>query len=241
MNNPRYGNTQIDKLGGLLRNEPLTEEHLTQLDGYRRSFAEAYDHVVSEVRVKLALEPTGRPAKSTTAIVDKLQRESIRLSQMQDIAGCRIIVPDIAAQDGTLNELMKIFVLTVVDRRLKPSNGYRAVHAIVESKGKLIEIQLRTNIQHVWAEVSEKFADIVDPTIKYGGGTEEFRQYLSSSSALIARVEEYETKIAFLAAHRGVDQKLLDDMRAEVQSIKLEIKKTADDAIEAVQQQGKIK
>ncbi|GAC1306974.1 MAG: hypothetical protein NVSMB21_10350 [Vulcanimicrobiaceae bacterium] len=39
-----------------------------------------------------------RTAKSTSSIVAKLQRESTRLSQIQDIAGCRIVVPTIAAQ-----------------------------------------------------------------------------------------------------------------------------------------------
>jgi putative GTP pyrophosphokinase len=66
------------------------------LDEYRRSFGSAYDAVVNGIRDNLGLEPTGRPAKSTGAILAKLRRERIRLTQIQDIAGCRIIVDGIA-------------------------------------------------------------------------------------------------------------------------------------------------
>jgi ppGpp synthetase/RelA/SpoT-type nucleotidyltranferase len=51
------------------------------------------------IRDQLGLEPTGRPAKSTTSITEKLHRESIRLTQIQDIAGCRIVISDIAEQE----------------------------------------------------------------------------------------------------------------------------------------------
>lgn len=43
--------------------------------------------VVGQIRDRLKLEPTGRPLKTTQAIVEKLRREKTRLSQMQDIAG----------------------------------------------------------------------------------------------------------------------------------------------------------
>ncbi|SRR6266496_656574 len=90
---------QIDRLGDRLRKGDISEEDLRLLDSYRRSFTDAYDEVVGKIRDQLGLEPTGRPAKSTTSIIDKLQRETIRLSQMQDIAGCRIVVPLLASQD----------------------------------------------------------------------------------------------------------------------------------------------
>src|SRR5436190_19232307 len=91
--------TQVDRLGDRLKRGNITEEDLRLLDQYRRSFADAYETVVGMIRDTLELEPTGRPAKSTTSIADKLKRESIRLTQIQDIAGCRIIVADIAEQD----------------------------------------------------------------------------------------------------------------------------------------------
>ena len=163
--------TQVDKLGDRLRKGDITEADLRLLDDYRRSFSEAYEFVVRAIRDELGLEPTGRPAKSTTSIIEKLLRESIRLSQIQDIAGCRLVVSGIEEQNGTVTLLQKLFRgVTVVDRRKNPSHGYRAVHLIVRHEGKLVEIQVRTSLQHLWAELCEKEADVFDPLIKYGGG-----------------------------------------------------------------------
>lgn len=71
--------TQVDRLGDRLRKGNITEDDLRLLDQYRRSFREAYDTAIGRIRNELSLEPTGRPAKSTTSISDKLRRESIRL------------------------------------------------------------------------------------------------------------------------------------------------------------------
>jgi putative GTP pyrophosphokinase len=180
-----FSKTQIDKLGDRLRTEEPSEEDLRQLDGYRRSFMNAYEHVAKIVRDQLNLEPTGRPAKSNASVREKLRRESIRLSQMQDIAGCRVIVDGLDEQDRTVKAMSAAFSdITIVDRRIHPSHGYRAVHVIVDVDGKHVEIQVRTMLQHVWAELSEKCADVFDPALKYGGG----RADLSAILAAISRV-----------------------------------------------------
>ena len=95
--------TQIDKLGERLRVGSISDDDLRLLDEYRRSFSAAYEFVVGVISKQLGLEPTGRPAKSTTSIAEKLQRESIRLTQIQDIAGCRVVVSDIPHKSGSLN------------------------------------------------------------------------------------------------------------------------------------------
>jgi putative GTP pyrophosphokinase len=160
------------------------------LDSYRRSFADSYENVVGRIRGQLALEPTGRPAKSTTSIIDKLQRESIRLSQMQDIAGCRLTVADIGVQDEVVAQLKGLFrTVTIVDRRQHPSHGYRAVHIIIDDSGKFVEVQIRTSLQHLWAELSEKLSDVVDGAIKYGGGDEYALLLLNRMSYHIMKLE----------------------------------------------------
>ena len=57
-----------------------------------------------------------------------------------------------------------------------------------------IEIQVRSSLQHLWAEVSEKSSDVLDPTIKYGGGIESWRNFLSRSSESVAAYEEFEKR-----------------------------------------------
>jgi putative GTP pyrophosphokinase len=190
-----FTKSQIDRLGERLRKGSPSEADLRLLDEYRRSFGEAYDEVVRTIKKRLNLQPTGRPAKSTTSIIEKLRRESIRLSQVQDIAGCRVIVANVRAQDRAVQLLQKAFLNTVVlNRKTTPSHGYRAIHVTVRISETLIEIQVRSTLQHLWAEFSERLADKVDPAIKYGGGHEQIRQALSQASELVAEYEDLESK-----------------------------------------------
>ena len=170
-----------------------TEADLRLLDEYRRSFGQAYDAVVRMIRKRLNLKPTGRPAKSTSSIIAKLRRESSRLSQVQDIAGCRVIVANIKAQERAVQSLRRAFPnAIIVDRRTNPSHGYRAVHVIARISEQLIEVQVRSTLQHLWAEFSERLSDRVDPSIKYGSGNAQIRQVLSQTSEMVTEFEDLE-------------------------------------------------
>jgi hypothetical protein len=196
--------TSIDALGERLRGGNLSDDDLRQLDSYRRTFADAYESVISAVR-GLGLEPTGRPAKSTPAIVAKLRRGSIRLSQMQDIAGCRLVVDDRHHQDEAVHSLSKLFDQAVInDRRARPSHGYRAVHVIVTIDSRTVEIQVRTTLQHIWAETCEKVSDITGTGIKYGMGTPVHRDIFDALSEYIAVFEE-----AYLEAPPVTEEQIL--------------------------------
>lgn len=224
--------TQIDRLGDRLKRDDITEPDLRLLDDYRRSFSEPYETVVKAIRARLAMEPTGRPAKSTPSIAYKLRRESIRLSQMQDIAGCRLVVEDLLAQDNTVLELRQAFDQTTEsDRRHKPSHGYRAVHVIVEIGGKAIEVQVRTSLQHLWAEQSEKLSDLVDPAIKYGGGDEIYRSTLLARSKLVGNIEATRQRLTNLNI-RGEEKaqlaKELSELEIEIQSLMQELVAAVD-------------
>lgn len=184
---------QIDRLGNRLRKGGVGADDLRLLNSYRQSFARDYEVVIGKIRDQLDLETTGRPAKSTSSIIDKLQRESIRLTQVQDIAGCRIIVNDIVAQDQVVARVLALFNKSAItDRRAHPSHGYRAVHIVVNMGDKQIEIQIRTMLQHVWAELSEKLSDVVDKSVKYGGGGEEIVRPLHMLSDSIHALETKE-------------------------------------------------
>src|SRR5262249_17324000 len=76
------------------------------------------------------------------------------------------------------------------DRRIHPSHGYRAVHVIIKNSEKTIEVQIRTELQHDWSELSEKLSDKIDPFIKYGGGDKEIQKWLCDISAKIKSYEK---------------------------------------------------
>jgi putative GTP pyrophosphokinase len=183
--------TQVDCLGQRLKEGSHSEEDLRLLDNYRGTFTETYEAVLQSLRLR-GVFPTGR-LKTTGSIVEKLRRESIRLSQIQDIAGCRVVVGGVLEQDRLAARLKADFPdAEVKDRRDRPSHGYRAIHVIVKLNRKAIEIQVRTSLQHLWAEVSEKASDVFDPAIKYGGGPREWQKFLADCSVLIAHLEGME-------------------------------------------------
>ena len=182
--------TQIDKLGERLKEGSASQDDLRMLDDYRDSFSDVLMPVLEVLR-RHGFEPTSRIAKTTQSIVGKLQREkTLRLSRMQDIAGCRVIVHDITEQDQFVATLQRDFPdSNVIDRRQKPSHNYRAVHVIAKISGKLVEIQIRTPLQHLWAKVSEQLSDVIDREIKYGGGSESWQATLTNAAQAINMYE----------------------------------------------------
>jgi putative GTP pyrophosphokinase len=181
----------VDQLGDRLRMQ-VTEADLRLLDQHRRTFRPDYDHVVAVLRSDVGIDVSGRPAKSTAATVDKLNRGSMRLSQMQDIAGCRTVVIDVAEQDRLVAVIAGRLPCAVSDRRMQPSHGYRAVHIVARPMQLPIEIQVRTRLQHLWAEISEKFADEFGIEVKYGRGLPAVRRALDATSSLVAQIERLE-------------------------------------------------
>ncbi|HUO09923.1 MAG TPA: hypothetical protein VM008_16585 [Phycisphaerae bacterium] len=145
--------SKVDRLGERLREGSPTEEDLQVLETYKQSFGPAYESVLEKLR-RRAVSVKGRPEKSTLSIVAKLRREKMRLARMQDIAGCRIVVNDIIEQNSLVEELKQDFPMAgVKDRRAVPSHGYRALHIIVKVFGKPVEIQIRSALQQLWAEI----------------------------------------------------------------------------------------
>jgi hypothetical protein len=117
---------------------------------------------------------THRP-KTTQTIIEKLRRErGMALARVQDLAGIRIVgAISFDQQDQLAAEIARLFPPDpreprIVDRRAEPSQGYRAVHVIVSLDGITIEIQVRTLMQHVWADLMERLADRLGRQIRYG-------------------------------------------------------------------------
>jgi putative GTP pyrophosphokinase len=222
----KLSKSQLDKLGERLKNDNITEDDLRTLNDYRLSFGETYNTVIKSIRTELKLEPTGRPAKSTTSISDKLRRESIRLTQIQDIAGCRLVVENLKSQEDTTKSLTDLFPGSLVlDRRIKPSHGYRAVHVVVSVMGNRIEVQVRTALQHNWAELCEKLSDTIDPAIKYGGGNSTVREVLDNYNQVVIGQEDIEKNLIVLRqAQVELSQaELSDEERGLLRAVQLQI------------------
>ncbi len=200
-----WSKTRIDQLGIRLRASSVTPEDLELLDEYRLEFSNACIQVTNVLEQHF-VRVTARSAKSTRSIAEKLQRESIRFSQMQDVAGCRVIVDGAGSQDDAVQLIPKLLeVRSVVDRRMDPSAGYRAVHLVVVKESRLVEVQIRTLLQDRWAGISETLAYMLDPKIKYGGGSTLITAMLGRYSRLVAKVEELDQPLERRSAKQGVD------------------------------------
>lgn len=108
--------------------------------------------------------------KRMDRIVDKLVRfPKMRLSQMEDIAGCRAVLADTDEVARVLRRVRRNRwdIVRLHDYARHPkSSGYRAIHVIVRRDGRLVEIQLRTLGQHAWAEAVEAWTLRSDYNVK---------------------------------------------------------------------------
>ncbi|MBF0316433.1 MAG: hypothetical protein HQK50_19145 [Oligoflexia bacterium] len=190
----------------------ISSDHLEQLTSYRSTFKDSLKFVIDKIR-ELGLSIASGRIKTNVSIITKLIREkSIRLSQIQDIVGCRIVVDTIATQNSVVDLLKNNFDVSVIDdRRAMPNHGYRSVHLIVSVDGKLVEIQIRTIYQDSWAQFSEKLSDLIGLNIKYGSGDKKICELLEKLSLWIKKLEEEK------------EEKLLQTILSEIHQTYIEI------------------
>jgi GTP pyrophosphokinase len=165
--------SQINRLGERLHSgKPASDEDLALLSEFQSEFGDVFEETMSIVR-QLAVETFGRKVpvtgriKQLRSIVGKLLRQSTRLAQLQDIVGCRIVLPDRASQDRLIERIPSGGEWRIYDFREEPHHGYWAIHAIRKVGRYRVEVQIRTEVQHHWAELSEAL-DRQIPGFKYG-------------------------------------------------------------------------
>lgn len=145
--------------------------------------------------------------KRLPSILSKLNRfKGMNLARMQDIGGIRVILPDIDSVyrlNGALTSGNKRVSLVpsfkYQDYLQSPKDdGYRSYHRNYEYRsrtypeldGLLVELQIRTELQHSWATAVE-IIDILEKTsLKSGLGSNDHRRFFQLASALFAYKEK---------------------------------------------------
>lgn len=139
--------------------------------------------------------------KRLISILEKLKREDqMKLSQMQDIGGCRAVLPTLAQ----VRRLERIYYsqqfahdpLNHKDYIEHPQeSGYRGIHLKYKYRGAgekaiyndlKIEIQLRTNLQHTWATAVETAGTFTKQALKSYKGDENWLRFFSLMSSVFA-------------------------------------------------------
>jgi len=207
--------TQIDRLGHRLRRSDPTIEDLRLLEQVRGHYERPLREVMRALLgldLGLGFQLSARPAKTTGTIIDKLRRmPRLKLSEMQDIAGARIVAEMRRdEQDRLVEQITACFDdCKVVDRRAAPSFGYRAVHVVVKVEGRPVEIQVRTRLQDLWAQIVERLADRLGRGIRYGEPPLEPTQHLGGMTR-----QEFVDRVMKLAEEVEVVERV-GQLRAE--------------------------
>jgi putative GTP pyrophosphokinase len=139
--------------------------------------------------------------KRFSTVVHKLDREpTMQLTTMEDIAGVRAVLPAQDLVDALVAELQRQPRWKI--RRLREyvegrdpgpkSDGYRAVHVVVEKDACYVEIQLRTPWQDAWAQSVEQDTRRLRSGLKFGSGPDDLREYYQMVSEFFAMRERLE-------------------------------------------------
>ena len=196
-----------------------TTEDLQKLSDFRaeqskiiKSFVWSLRSIINNKKIKLSNRNRiiiSQRLKRLPSIIGKLKRfPELRLSRMQDLAGARIILPNIKDTEEVANYLKnKVYkqkdknnFLFVREKNyiLEPKeDGYRSIHQIFKYQGKKesqlegyqIELQIRTRLQHQWATSVEIIDSIKQQSLKTGGGDAYYREFFKLSSKLMEYIE----------------------------------------------------
>jgi ppGpp synthetase/RelA/SpoT-type nucleotidyltranferase len=98
-----------------------------------------------------------------------------------------------------------------------------------------VEVQVRTELQHLWAETSEKLSDVSDPSIKYGGGTEDVRRVLERMRDVVLKCETVERRLSALPD----EQPQKATMALEVSKVREEFQADIREVLRSLERKGK--
>ncbi|MBR5902081.1 RelA/SpoT domain-containing protein [bacterium] len=202
-----YSKGQILKAGRNIKKGCLDLESEKVLNNWRASHAfpmhVIYIHLRRFTKNKSNIIVAER-LKRKDSIINKLEREPfMSLWEMQDIGGCRMVVPPgenvyeyFEKYDKSRKRHIKIRVKDYIKN--PKEDGYRSLHAVYKyhsdkredyNRNMLIEIQFRSRLQHAWATAVETMGTFKREAIKAGGGSRDIRRFFALVSSLFAILE----------------------------------------------------
>ena len=225
MGGVRYSKMQVGRAGKTLVSPLSSSEEqasaLATVNYWREIHAEALQRALEDTErldsVDSDVLVAGRIKKLAT-IVDKLNRPGAPsdLQTMYDIAGCRLVVPDMAALDRVCEDLSGLLAFDAPKTSRhdyiahpKPS-GYRGRHVILhycdlECGHKLfVEVQVRTVLQHAWATAVEMHDVAVKSRLKFNEIDNPEGRFFKKAALLIAQME----------AGENIDARTIQDVSA---------------------------
>lgn len=214
---PQYSREEVNAAGNFLigKLSKVTEKDKAYdiINNWRSSHSWPLHIIQKRLRIKAKKADksslVAQRIKRLSSISKKLERfGEMKLSQIQDLGGCRAIVKDIPA----LNKLFKSYqlknrgdrgikhVLAKIDNYIDSpkESGYRGIHLIYKYqsdknlvyKDLKIEIQIRTKLQHAWATAIETVDVFTKQSLKSSQGEDEWLRFFALMSSAIALKEK---------------------------------------------------
>jgi len=159
----------------------------------------------------------------------------MKFSQMQDLGGCRAILPDVLATKKVVEYYQVVskikHELAATDDYIanpKPS-GYRGVHLIYKYfsdknkamyNGMKIEMQIRSQYQHAWATAVETTGMFSGQALKSSLGSEDWKRFFALMGSVIA-LREKTPLIPGTPQARAI---LIDELKQLVNSLQVSVR-----------------
>ena len=205
---PQYSRAEVDAAGATLIDDAAPrdayENALTVINNWRSSHAFPLNTFQVYLRNRArAIDPKSLIAqrvKRLSSIDQKLRRfEWLRLSEMQDIGGCRAVVSSVRR----VNQVVKAYKQSSLKHKLVDEDdyirhpkrsGYRGYHLMYRyHSGKKttyndlkIEIQLRSPLQHAWATAVETVGTFIQQALKSSLGEQDWLRFFALMGTEIA-------------------------------------------------------
>ncbi len=206
---PKFSKAKVDKAGTDLFSEDLfySGNSLEIIDNWRS--AHNYPLNILQDGLRKRAKPIyndciiSQRIKRLSSITAKLRRfQSMRLSVMQDIGGCRAVLISVKQVEKLVQNYKKSDIKHKLQqeddyiKNPKPS-GYRGVHLIYryngrksEYNGLKIEIQIRSLFQHAWATAVETVGMFIQQALKSSQGHQDWLRFFALMGTAIAKREK---------------------------------------------------
>lgn len=208
---PKYSKNKVNCAGNFLagkKSKGVTNlDTMDVLSNWRLVHAYPLNKFYNSLKAKLksidSSALAGQRLKRAPSIIEKLKRyNTMKLSQMQDIGGVRAVVVNIAK----IRKLEKAYRSPRFNHELvhwndyintPKTDGYRGLHLIFKYRSVkaddynnlLIEVQLRTQIQHAWATAVETMDIYLGQALKLGRGDRKWKKFFKYTSMAFSILE----------------------------------------------------
>lgn len=209
---PRYSRNQVDKAGEAVARAPIESDEFKAAIPVLFNWREAHAYPQNSLYVTLhrralRISPeaiVSQRLKRRPSILMKLMKnEKMELSQMQDIAGCRAVMPTAAMVDQLMDVYLDEPIRSELARTTNYINaprmtGYRGIHLLYRFNGRAdkapwnnlrIEVQVRTALQHSWATAVEAVDLFTKQNLKQERGQPRWHVFFAVVAAINALQE----------------------------------------------------